>query len=270
VKVRIDRISQLGEALAQFPMRERSFFTHLNRDVHEVMYGYMSFAPFSDGRNWSGIFLSCYQAKAELEELHQHHLRSCLRHVKSSTVPTIEQWREPATWLYNSVSLKVGVSSDLSLDAVEGFAQVDLQKLHIHFDRPERPVAPTALDTTFDFLSVVKSLDESNMRLLLYYFENLVLSWNTPKSTSKNEDRANRIEICFYPLAYMPPRTVAMETHLVLLHRPSEVGDLNDTSVISRWREEHGGENWTDYCYDIIGRHIVCYATINVTELTQD
>ncbi|KAF2649746.1 hypothetical protein K491DRAFT_733379 [Lophiostoma macrostomum CBS 122681] len=48
------------------PLKEHSF-DHLNLDVRHLVYDYMTFRPFSDGKDSAGLYLSCRQARHELQ-----------------------------------------------------------------------------------------------------------------------------------------------------------------------------------------------------------
>lgn len=65
-----------ARALIETPRCANSFFIHLNGDVRNIIYDLLSLPPFGDGREWSGLFLSCHQAKAEMEEAAAYKLRA--------------------------------------------------------------------------------------------------------------------------------------------------------------------------------------------------
>jgi hypothetical protein len=55
--------------LQETPVRSCSFFTHLNRDIRNLVYGYLSLPPFPNAKkHCRGLVFSCCQARIEIEE----------------------------------------------------------------------------------------------------------------------------------------------------------------------------------------------------------
>ncbi|KAF1996923.1 hypothetical protein P154DRAFT_301302 [Amniculicola lignicola CBS 123094] len=54
-------------ALPYKPLRPNAFFTHLHPDIRNIIYSHMILYPFSGGYEYAGLYLSCHQAKAELD-----------------------------------------------------------------------------------------------------------------------------------------------------------------------------------------------------------
>jgi hypothetical protein len=62
-------------ALQRTPIRKCSFFTHLDRDVRNIIYSHINFPPFPHAKQCTGLYFSCRQGKTEVEEEAIHKFR---------------------------------------------------------------------------------------------------------------------------------------------------------------------------------------------------
>ncbi|KAF2791045.1 hypothetical protein K505DRAFT_377068 [Melanomma pulvis-pyrius CBS 109.77] len=139
-----------GDALLKYiPMRQDSFFSHLNLDIRNMIYEYIELYPTPSSQDWRGFILSCHQAKEEVDGSALQKFHEYLRTLPEKLKPVFElpakivtpenKWKDVFA---NIETLTISASFEpvcfdyIVDDLCEELCNVPCQKVRIHFNSP--------------------------------------------------------------------------------------------------------------------------------------
>ncbi|KAF1847897.1 uncharacterized protein K460DRAFT_414546 [Cucurbitaria berberidis CBS 394.84] len=135
-----------GAKLQRTPKRPNAFFDHLPLDVRHLIYDLIPLRPFREAKNYSGLYLSCRQAKKEMDNAAAPRLRTYLLeiqqkhsndHVEISLPRELTTAAIPVDTMID-INIKIRLSTPsirpnkIVIDIALSLHMVKLNKVHIH------------------------------------------------------------------------------------------------------------------------------------------
>jgi hypothetical protein len=196
-----------GEKLQQTPNRPNSFFEHFPIDVRRLVYDHLDLPPFPEAKSSSGLYLSCRQAKLEMDQAEPSRLRDHLLRLRkigqtAGANLQIPVELETGTLPINTkMDFKITVPDlqddkllfDHIRDVVLGLCFLRIGQLHIHFVDDIKARTPAGLKLLasirarcnnaeagmiiFTLFSPVSDLTDLTGRERPMRVENLFITW---------------------------------------------------------------------------------------------
>jgi hypothetical protein len=116
--------------------RQSTFFDHLHLDVRNLIYDYMkpTLRPFGDGKDWAGLYLSCRQARDELEDVGTIQFNLYIDKIKQEIASKPNaKLKITYTEGFKTIYLRGNIPAVSGIDKLSRLAELHVNRLSINF-----------------------------------------------------------------------------------------------------------------------------------------